>query len=194
MDLRPLAWTFALDWERLFEGMRTFTTRGVDKAVFNLFKLYARLGSERVAAQVEGAVQDPDGTYTGVWAFLADAPGSGEKQTLQVCVVRHHDDWDVDSDALVRLHIEGLPTDGAVEVRRFRIDQSRSNPYAEWLRQGRPDYPTPQVYEAVKQRDGLEEMPPLHGVVAAGTLALDTQLASHAVELLEIQLEHHTAQ
>ena len=49
-------------------------------------------------------------------------------------------------------------------------------------------------YEAVKQRDGLEEMPPLHGVVAAGTLALDTQLASHAVELLEIQLEHHTAQ
>jgi xylan 1,4-beta-xylosidase len=187
MDLRPLAWTFAFDWERLFEGMRTFTTRGVDKAVFNLFKLYARLGTKRVEAHVEGAVQDPDGTYAGVWSFWADTPGSGNKKTLQVCVVRHHDDWDIDRDALVRLRIQGLPMEGKVEVRRFRIDQAHSNPYAEWRRQGQPDYPAPQVYDAIKQRDGLEEMPLLHGETAAGTLTLDTLLSSHAVELLEIR-------
>ena len=193
MDLRPLAWTFAFDWERLFEGMRTFTTRGVDKAVFNLFKLYARLWEERVTARVEGPVQDPDGTYTGVWAFRADAPGGDNREMLQVFVVRHHDDWDVDRDAVVRLRIEGLAADGTVEVRRFRIDQAYSNPYAEWLRQGRPDYPAPQGYEAVKRRDGLEEISPLHGVVTAGVLELDTLLSSHAVELLEIRPEGRSA-
>ncbi len=42
MDLRPLAWAFMFEGERCFEGTRTFSTQGIDKPVFNLFKLYAR--------------------------------------------------------------------------------------------------------------------------------------------------------
>jgi xylan 1,4-beta-xylosidase len=49
MDIRPLAWAFMFEAERCFEGTRTFTTQGIDKAVFNLFKLFARMGSQRVA-------------------------------------------------------------------------------------------------------------------------------------------------
>ena len=40
MDIRPLAWAFMFEAERCFEGTRTFSTQGIDKAVFNLFKLF----------------------------------------------------------------------------------------------------------------------------------------------------------
>jgi len=48
MDIRPLAWAFMFEGERCFEGTRTFSTQGIDKAVFNVFKLYAKLGSQMV--------------------------------------------------------------------------------------------------------------------------------------------------
>ena len=48
MDIRPLAWAFMFEGERCFEGTRTFSTQGIDKAVFNLFKLLAKMGHQRV--------------------------------------------------------------------------------------------------------------------------------------------------
>ena len=48
MDIRPLAWAFMFEAERCFEGTRTFTTQGIDKAVFNLFKFFARMGTQKV--------------------------------------------------------------------------------------------------------------------------------------------------
>lgn len=47
-DVRPLAWAFMFIGERCFEGTRVFTTQGIDKAIFNLFKLYARMGNRRL--------------------------------------------------------------------------------------------------------------------------------------------------
>ena len=44
--VRPLAWAFMFPGERCFEGTRTFTTQGIDKAVFNMFKIYGSLGNE----------------------------------------------------------------------------------------------------------------------------------------------------
>jgi len=46
MDVRPLVWAFLFIGERCFEGTRTFTTQGIDKPVFNLFKMFAKLGNK----------------------------------------------------------------------------------------------------------------------------------------------------
>lgn len=64
----------------------------------------------------------------------------------------HHDDWDVDTPCAVELSVEHLPFDGPVVVEHSRIDADHSNAYAEWARQGRPNYPDPQQYEAIKAR------------------------------------------
>jgi hypothetical protein len=76
----------------------------VDKAVFNLSSS-TRAGTKRVEPMSKERFQDPDGTYA-VWSFWA-TPRQCNKKTLQVCVVRHHDDWDNDRDALVRLASKG---------------------------------------------------------------------------------------
>ncbi len=184
MDLRPLAWTFAFDWERLFEGMRTFTTRGIDKAVFNLFRLYARMGRTRLDAHVAGPVRDAGGTYTGVWAFRGDGADSAP---VQVLLIRHHDDWEHAQEEQVEVRIEGLPFTGPAAVRRIRIDAQHSNPYAEWRRQGQPDYPTSAQEQAIRARAGLEAMPTLCCATDQGRLTVTTAMPSHAVEWLEIR-------
>lgn len=40
--------------ERCFEGTRTFTTQGIDKAVFNMFKIYGSLGNEKLSFESDG--------------------------------------------------------------------------------------------------------------------------------------------
>ncbi|HEY5465672.1 MAG TPA: beta-xylosidase, partial [Clostridia bacterium] len=83
--------------------------------------------------------------------------------------------------------VEGLPFDGLVSAKRYRIDETYSNAYAEWRRQGMPDYPEQEAYRAIKARDGLESPPDLAGLATGGRLTLQTVLPTHAVELLVIQ-------
>ena len=51
MDLRPLAWAFLFEGERCFEGTRTFSTQGIEKAVFNLFRVLSKLGTKLVSLE-----------------------------------------------------------------------------------------------------------------------------------------------
>ena len=44
--------------ERCFEGTRAFSTQGIDKAILNLFRMYARMGTQQVAFESTGA-KDP---------------------------------------------------------------------------------------------------------------------------------------
>ena len=44
-DLKFLSWAFMFVAERCFEGTRAFSTQGIDKAILNLFRMYAKMGS-----------------------------------------------------------------------------------------------------------------------------------------------------
>lgn len=169
MDIRPLAWAFMFEGERCFEGTRTFSTQGIDKAVFNLFKLYAKLGEQRVELQ-----GDVDG-----WATV-----TGEKEAA-ILLYRHDDDWDAQDDAEVTLTVEGLPFSGNVRVTHYRIDGQHSNAYAAWVAQGMPDWPQDGQYDAIKARDGLEYLEPPHtAVLEDGRLNQCFSMPAHAVSLL----------
>ncbi|HML49189.1 MAG TPA: beta-xylosidase, partial [Clostridia bacterium] len=169
-DIRPLAWAFMFENERCFEGTRTFTTQGIDKAMFNLFKLYEMLGENRLALTSSRdldplAFTDDFGTAEGPevdgWATEKD----GAVQVLLYC---HHDDWDVKQDFDIKLALKNLPFDGPARVTHYRIDAGYSNAYAEWARQGRPNYPKDGQYAAIKARDALAHAFPGEGPAFAG--------------------------
>ena len=44
----PLAWAFMFPQEECFAGTRTFSTQGINKAVFNAFELLSRMGDDAV--------------------------------------------------------------------------------------------------------------------------------------------------
>ncbi|MCH9275806.1 hypothetical protein JS533_005915 [Bifidobacterium amazonense] len=46
----PLAWAFMFPQEECFAGTRSFSTQDIDKPVFNAFRMFSRLGGERLAA------------------------------------------------------------------------------------------------------------------------------------------------
>ncbi len=190
MDIRPLAWAFMFEAERCFEGTRAFTTQGIDKAVFNLFKLLARMGMQRVALTSSRDLdpltfKDLNGTVEGPeidgWATM-----DGEDK-LQVLLYCHHDDWDRHESFDIDLSLLHLPMQGKAQVRHLRIDAEHSNAYAEWERQGRPNYPNAGQREAIVARSGLEycEAPEVV-LVHEGTLKRHFTLPTHGISLLEI--------
>jgi len=53
-----------------------------------------------------------------------------------------------------------LPFQNDIFLRHYRIDHQPSNAYAEWMRQGKPMYPTAEQYAAIKSCDNLEMLEP----------------------------------
>ena len=190
-DLKALSWAFMFVAERCFEGTRTFSTQGIDKAVFNLFKMYAKLGDRQVSLVSNGGKDtlnyaDPYGREVG-----PDVDGvaalSGNK-CLTVLVYSHHDDWDLTGVSSIEMEVAALPFEAPrYRVEHYRVDADHSNPYPEWVRQGKPMYPTAGQMAAIKSRDGLELLEPAQVVTAwDGKLRLSFTLPIRAVSLLVI--------
>ncbi len=190
MDLRPLAWAFMFEGERCFEGTRSFSTQGIDKPLLHLFRMFSRLGTQRVALSAGRdldhlAFTDPHGTAEGPeidgWA-VCDGPDA-----LQLLLYCHHDDWDRQETFDISLTLENLPMEGEVTVTHLRIDADHSNPCAEWIRQGRPDWPDDAQRAAILARSALEPFEaPRTVLIRNHTLSLSFPLPTHAVSLLEL--------
>ena len=190
MDIRPLAWAFMFEAERCFEGTRTFSTQGICKAVFNLFRLLSHMGYRKVAlsssrdldplsfADLNGTAEGPE---VDGWATM------DSEERMQVLLYCHHDDWDRKETFDVEMSLTHLPMEGAVQVRHLRIDESHSNAYAEWVRQGKPNYPAGGQREAILARSSLEFLNvPENRTIADGKLRLSFPLPTHGISLLEI--------
>jgi xylan 1,4-beta-xylosidase len=188
-NLKLLSWAFMFVGERCFEGTRAFSTQGIDKAILNLFRMYARMGAQEVAFVSTGA-KDPL-AYTDRWG-TGEAPDisgfatlSGGK-SLEVLIYNHHDDWDLSAEYAIELEITNLPFAGnELVLTHYRVDQSHSNAYAEWVRQGKPMYPAAGQRAAIKAHDGLELLePPQQIMLDAGVVRLNFRLPVHGVSLV----------
>ena len=197
--VRPLAWAFLFPGERCFEGTRTFSTQGIDKAVFNLFRIYASLGDTKLSFESDGALgldflkaPAPEGSVKGRYTGegeKTDVSGfavQGEDGGIQILIYSHCDDRDRTEERRICLTVEGLEQE-KVLVRHFRIDGEHSNAYAEWLRQGSPLYPQGEQYAAIKARDGLEELcAAREEETENGRLVLEFDMPAHGVSCIRL--------
>ena len=190
VDIRPLAWAFMFIGERCFEGTRTFSTQGINKASFNIFKLYARMGHQRLSfesSQAQNVLAYEDRFGAGEEPEVSGMAALSEDGTVQVMLYSHHDDWDIHDSFTVELHLENIPFVGPAILEHYRIDGSHSNAYAEWVRQGKPKYPAQQQYESIKAKSYLECVDPIRMVkMVDGKLSLEFTMPTHAISLIEI--------
>lgn len=190
-DLRLLSWAFMFVGERCFEGTRAFSTQGIDKAILNLFRMYARMGTQEVSFESSGA-KDPlayaDKIGRGVEPDISGFAALSGNKSLDILVYNHHDDWDLSGDCAVDLEIAHLPFgDKPLVLSHYRVDQTHSNAYSEWLRQGKPMYPAPGQYAAIRARDGLELLEPPQPVAPRdGKVQVSFMLPVHGISLLVI--------
>ena len=190
IDFRPMAWAFMFEGERCFEGTRTFTTQGIDKAMFNTFKMYAKLGHQRVE-MTSSRDQNPE-QYNDFWGEDSGAEIDGwatltGTKSMEVLLYCHEDTWERDSTYHIELAAENLPFEGPYKVTHYRIDKNHSNAYAEWVHQGRPDYPVGDQYAAIKARDGLELLCPVEVVAPLdGKLKLEFDMPVKSLSLIVV--------
>jgi xylan 1,4-beta-xylosidase len=188
-DLKLLTWAFMFVGERCFEGTRAFSTQGIDKAILNLFRMYARMGTQEILFE-SSAAKDPL-SYTDLNGYGEEPDISGfatlsGSKGLEVLIYNHHDDWDLSSEHAIELEIASLPFDSSdLVLKHYRIDQAHSNAYAEWVRLGRPMYPAAGQCQAIKSREGLELLEPPRKVrLYDGKLKLSFSLPVHGISLL----------
>ncbi|QHQ62824.1 hypothetical protein Ana3638_20250 [Anaerocolumna sedimenticola] len=201
IKVRPLAWAFMFPGERCFEGTRTFTTQGINKAVFNMFKILGQLGHERLNLEYNQALkrgyeEEPDignpvqSQYTAE-EEITDISGfavKGSNGETQIVIYSHNNDRDKQEVIKVNLKVSGLKGKKEVTVSHYRIDEEHSNAYAEWIRQGSPMYPDELQYKAIKARDDLEKLTDDYiAVVTDGQVTVSFDLTAHSVSYLVVK-------
>jgi Glycosyl hydrolases family 39. len=190
MKVRPLAWAFMFVGERCFEGTRTFSTQGIKKTSFNLFRIFAKIGNREL--QFKSSQEKDVLNYADYFATTEEPEVSGlasldDQGNLQILIYSHHDDWDNNQEFTVSLEVRNLPFAGRVKCGHYRVDGEHSNAYAEWVRQNKPQYPNERQYAAIKERDGLEQFEPVRQMSPTNhDLKLEFVMPSHAVSLIEI--------
>ena len=187
-------WSFYFEGERFFEGTRSlFTAQGVEKPVLNAYRMLARLGDVRLAAESShawllGRLDDGEAGMPEEIDALATFNG---RDCVTVLVWRHADDqYSTDPvETNVMLRIEHLPFGSSrVRLRHWRIDARHSNSHTVWTAQGSLQDPSEAQLFAIKERQGLELLEPERDeALHEGALQLRIPFPLPSVSLIEIR-------
>jgi xylan 1,4-beta-xylosidase len=186
-----LTWAFEFEDQPYFAGFRVLASNGINLPVFNVFRMFSRMGTQRVAATSDGAIDLDAMMKDGVRekpdvAALASRDGN----KLTVLAWHYHDDDVAGPAAKVALTLEGLGVkSGVAKLQHFRIDGAHSNAYTAWQKLGSPASPTPDQYkqlEAASQLAAIADAPKQIDI-ADGRATLNIALPRQAVSLIVIE-------
>jgi xylan 1,4-beta-xylosidase len=184
-----LNWSFEFENKEYFEGFRSLSTNGVDKAVLNFFRMAALMKGDRVAVTstagttaqaiiTEGVRGRPD----------IDAMATTEGRSAAVLIWNYHDEEKPAPGAVVTVTVKGLPATAArVRLTHYRIDDTHSNAYTVWKAMGSPQNPTPAQFAELKAKDGLQLLEsPRWLTPSNGAVDMPTELPRYAVSLMQL--------
>ena len=185
-----VTWAFEFEDQPYFAGFRQLASNGIPLPVLNVFRMFSRMGSERVAATssaqapLEEIVRDGVRNEPDVGAL---ASREGEK--LAVLVWHYHDDDVKGAVAEIAFQAAGLPEDWSeAKLRHYRIDERHSNAYAAWQRMGSPIAPDERQYRELQQAAELAEVEgPARVAVRDGVAEIGFDLPRQGVSLLVLE-------
>jgi hypothetical protein len=152
--------------------------QGIRKATFNAFKMLHMMGSTRL--QLTGGTNTADGVDG-----FATASANGSEVAVIVYNFYKVLGGQTGSD-LVNITLNDLPLPkGQVTVQHFRVDSLHSNPYAVWLKQGKPVKPSTSQWDEMRAAQNLAEIQPAKTINYTGAAYTDTfTLPRQSVSLL----------
>jgi xylan 1,4-beta-xylosidase len=186
-----LTWAFEFEDQPFFAGFRVMASNGINLPVFNVFKMFSRMGAQRIPAVSDGAVDLDAMMKTGVREKPdVGALASRDAKKVTVMAWHYHDDDIAGPDATVTLALEGLgPKNGKAKLTHYRIDAAHSNAYTVWKAQGSPAKPSAAQYKAL---EAASELTTLKGAPATlevkdGRATLPITLPRQAVSLVVVE-------
>jgi len=185
-----LTWAFEFEDQPYFAGFRVLASNGINLPVFNVFRMFSQMGTQRVSATSDGAVDLDAMMKEGVRQkpdVAALASRDGNKLTIMAW--HYHDDDVAGPAAAVTLTVDGLAAKGSAKVQQYRIDTTHSNAYSAWQKMGSPAKPTPAQYkelEAASQLASISDAPAKVDI-ADGHATIKVNLPRQAVSLFVIE-------
>jgi xylan 1,4-beta-xylosidase len=184
-----VTWAFEFEDQPYFVGFRTLATNGIDKPVLNVFRMFGLMGSQRIAAESQGAL-----TVNGVIGSGArnrqdlGALATRDARRIGVLIWNYSDDSASGPASPVQLKIDGVPESaGRVRVAHYRIDDDHSNSFTVWKAMGSPEQPTPEQYSAIEAAGKLQMLgPPRWYRASGGKIELTFSLPRQAVSLVAL--------
>ncbi len=188
-----LTWAFEFENGGYFEGLRTLSTRGIDKPILNFFRMAGLMRGDRVWALSSGQVPLEQLVQTGARSTPdIDALATRSARSAAVLVWNYDDDDLPAAPAQVEIAVEGIPT-GVTRVllEQYRIDATHSNAFTVWKQMGSPDLPTAEQYAELKAAGQLQILTSpkwldVNNGHISGHISLTSELPRQAVALLRI--------
>jgi xylan 1,4-beta-xylosidase len=185
-----LTWAFEFEDQPYFAGFRALASSGLDLPVLNVFRMFAKMSGQRVAASSSGETPLEAMLNSGV----RDQPdvaafASHDDRKLSIMVWHYHDDDVAGPDAAVELTANGLDVAASVAtLTHYRIDERHSNAFAEWKRLGSPIAPKQDTYMRLEQAGKLAVLEQNERVrLDGGNVTLRFELPRQGVSLLELK-------
>jgi xylan 1,4-beta-xylosidase len=184
-----VSWSFEFEDQPYFEGYRELATNGIDKPVFNAFRMLGLLGQQRIATRSSGELPLDDVLRDGV-RNTADIRGlaSRSDHSADVLVWNYHDDETAGPNVEIELTINGLPSQlSHVKLEQFRIDAVHSNAYARWLKMNSPQSPSPDQYKELESAGQLQTLgSPIWVSATEAKVYLRLSLPREAISLVRL--------
>jgi xylan 1,4-beta-xylosidase len=182
-----VSWAFEFEDQPWFHGFRDLATNGVDKPVLNVFRMYGKMGGQRVEVtgnQAYDFIRVRDSSVR----READINGlaSYENTTASVMVWNYHDDDIPAQPSNVEVSFKNVPTKKAI-LTHYRIDDKHSNSYEVWKKMGSPQQPTEDQIKTLEKAGQLEMLnKPTKIKVQNGIAVIKMVLPRQGVSLLQL--------
>lgn len=185
-----LTWAFEFENQPYFAGFRVLATNDIDLPVLNIFRMFAKMGGVRIAAQssgqlsLESILRDSVRKEADVGAF---ASLDGKK--LCVFIWHYHDEDLPGPVANITLTLDGVELGSSDTITHYRVDEKNSNAYTMWKQMGSPQKPSEEQYTTLAQAGQLAELPTKTALSTKdGNSVLEFELPRQGVSLLVIDV------
>ena len=183
-----LTWAFEFEDTAYFAGFRALSTNGINLPVFNVFRMFSRMGAQRVPATSDGAADLQALLKQGVRERPdVGALASRDPRRVTVLAWHYHDD-DVAGPG-GSLAVDGLGVkQGKARLQHFRIDADHGNAYTAWVKMGSPAKPSRAQYAELEKASELAAVAgPANVDVSNGSAKLAFSLPRQGVSLLVLE-------
>ncbi|BBF80718.1 GH39 family glycosyl hydrolase [Asticcacaulis excentricus] len=182
-----LTWAFTFEDQPWFAGYRQLATNGIDLPVLNVFRLYAKLGPERLSATSSAQVPLDEMMASVTQKNDVGVMATRDGQHIAVLLWHYNDDDLKGPDAQIALTLNGLGKAASRKVTQYRVDPDTANAYTTWQKMGAPPSPDQDQYKQLEAASVMhpQTLPALR--VANGQSTLNLTLMRQGVTLLIIE-------
>jgi xylan 1,4-beta-xylosidase len=157
--------------------------------VLNIFRMFARLGTTRLAARSDAQLPLDSVMRDGVRG-PADIGTIATRTTdgkVAILLWHYHDDDVAGTAAKVALTVQGLTGGKPVRATLWRVDDAHGNAYAAWQKMGSPRNPDIAQYDALQAASAMQPEAQTMTAAGAGRMTTALELPRQGVALLVLE-------